>query len=209
MHLPGWEDVSLPDLVESRLGLPATLENDGDAAALGEWTHGAGRGARDLVYLQVSTGVGSGLVLDGELRRGSELGHVTAEEDGRVCPCGKRGCLETVAAGWALARDGRDAKAVIDAARAGDAEAGAVVARAFAALGTALANVVNLLAPEVVVVGGGVAQAADLLFPALERGLERGVVPHLRGGTRLEAAQLGADAPLVGAAVAAHRSTAG
>ncbi len=215
MHVDAWEGVALPELVSSRFGIPATMENDANAAALAEATFGAGRDAGSVLYVQVSTGIGAGLVVGGRLHRGrggaGELGHVVVDPAGPECACGNRGCLEAVAAGWALARDARrigagpDAKALIAAATAGDGKARAVVTAAFATLGVAIANAVNLLDPDVVAVGGGIAQASGILGPALEAALAAHVLPHLRDPGRLVFAELGGQAPLVGAAVAADR----
>jgi glucokinase len=215
MHVGAWSGVGLPELVARRFGLPAVMANDADAAAVGEATFGAGRDASTVLYVQVSTGIGAGLVIDGRLHRGrggaGELGHVVVDPDGEACACGKRGCLESVAAGWALAGvarrlgTGSDAEALIDAARGGHPRARAAVDAAFSALGMAVANAVNLLDPDRVVVGGGIAQAADVLLPALGAALGEHVVPDLRDPERLVLSGLGTRAPLVGAAVLADR----
>jgi glucokinase len=216
MHVDAWEQTALPDALSRRFGLAATMENDANAAALAEARCGAGRGVRDLLYVQVSTGIGSGLVFAGALHRGrggaGELGHVVVDSNGPPCVCGKRGCLESVAAGWAIARDGElaavglDAEEVIAAARTGDEAASRIIERAFSALGVAVANAINLLDPERVVLGGGIASAEDLLLPHLHATIAEHVVPHLRDATRLVRSQLGPDAPLVGAAIAADEN---
>lgn len=219
MHVKAWENVPLTELLSKRFHLPAVVENDANAAALAEWLFGVGRGKRSLFYIQLSTGIGSGLVLEGELYRGaggaSEFGHLVVDPDGRECVCGQRGCLESVAAGWAIARDGRallqaipgtspvDAELVMDQARAGISTARQIVARAFSAIGVSLASAVNLLDPELIVLGGGMAAADDLLYPWLQLELDRHVLPHLRSHVRLELSKLGANAPLIGAAVVA------
>lgn len=230
MHVRSWEGAELPERLSKRFGLPAVMENDANAAALAEAHHGAGVGASSLLYVQASTGVGAGVVIDGRVFRGrggaGELGHVVVDPDGALCGCGKRGCLESVAAGWAIARDANqaltgstraselrglantraaalDAEAVIEAARRSDKLARELIARAFAALGVAVANSINLLDPDVIVLGGGMIRASDLLLPAIESELAEHVVPHLRDPSRLVLSHLGPDAPLVGAAVAA------
>ena len=181
--LPGWHDVPLAAMLGERLGLPVRLENDGNAAALGEWRFGAARGVRSLVFVTVSTGIGGGVVVDGHLlhgRRGmaAEIGHMTITGEGEPCFCGAVGCLEAVASGTALGRraaratapgdgsalrrlsgdadpSGRD---VIEAARAGDPLALALVEEEGRWLGIGFTNLLHLYAPEVVVVGGGIAQ---------------------------------------------------
>jgi glucokinase len=219
MHISAWENVPLPKLLSEQFQLPAAMENDGNAAALAEWLYGVGRGSHSLFYVQLSTGIGSGLVLEGELYRGAggaaEFGHVVVDPDGPQCSCGQRGCLESVAAGWALARDAHaflaarpgvssmDAEFVMEQARAGDFAAKQIVARAFSSVGVSLASAINLLDPDLIVLGGGMVKANDLLLPWLHVELDRHVLPHLRSHARVELSKLGADAPLIGAAATA------
>lgn len=218
MHVDAWDGAGLSEALSDRFRLPVTIENDANAAALAEATFGAGSDAGVVLYVQISTGIGAGLVVDRAIYKGrggaGELGHVVADANGSLCGCGNKGCLETVAAGWALAREARrvldapssstDARALVEAARRGEQPAQEIVARAFSALGTAVADCVNLLDPDVVVIGGGIARAWDVLSPVLEDELERHVVPHLREPRRLAQSQLGSHAPLVGAAIAAE-----
>jgi glucokinase len=229
MHVGAWDGAALPSVLSERFGLPAFMENDANAAALAEATHGAGAAAAVVLYVQVSTGIGAGIVIDGALYRGGggggELGHVLVDADGPLCGCGKKGCLESVASGWALARDaqrllrdappdtelarlGREnaeasAETLVDAARKGDEAARAILQPAFSALGIAIANCVNLLDPTRVVLGGGIANASDVLVPIVRAMLAEHVVPHLRDPDRLVPSSLGAHAPLVGAALVA------
>jgi len=171
-NLKGWRDVPLRGMLEERLGRPVVLENDANAAAVGEWWCGAGRGSRHLVYVTVSTGVGGGLVLDGRLYRGAtdtagEIGHVLVDPEGPVCSCGRRGHLEGIASGPAIARwvqerirEGRpsvlatgrpfSAREVAEAAEAGDALAREAFERAGRYLGWTVAGLLNLVNPEVV-----------------------------------------------------------
>jgi glucokinase len=229
MHVSAWDGASLPHALSQQFGLPAYMENDANAAALAEATHGAGPRARVVLYVQISTGIGAGLVIDGAVYHGrggaGELGHVVVDPDGPICSCGNRGCLESIASGWALARDaeralrdapnnselGRlktqhanaNAESLITAARRGDQAARAILDPAFSALGTAVANCVNLLDPDLVVLGGGVANAPDILLPIVQAKLAEHVVAHLRDPHRLRLSHFGAHAPLVGAAVVA------
>jgi glucokinase len=229
MHVRAWEGMALPDALSDCFGLPAFMENDANAAALGEATHGAGAGARVVLYVQISTGIGAGLVIDRVLYCGrggaGELGHVVVDPHGPQCVCGNRGCLESIASGWALARDAecalRDpapgseldrlkredaepsAEILIRAARRGDETARAIVQPAFSALGTVIANCVNLLDPDLVILGGGITGAPDVLLPPMQASLSEQVVHHLRAPGRLVSSRLGPHAPLIGAALVA------
>jgi glucokinase len=192
-NMPGWHELPLAARIGAAFGCPAVLENDANAAGWGEFVAGAGQGARHLVYLTVSTGIGGGLVLDGRLYRGAtgsagELGHIVIDPAGPVCGCGARGCLEALASGTALAREGQaaatdgrspmlgrvaterevTAEDVADAAAAGDAAARSIIAAAADALGQGLSDFVNIFNPDVIVIGGGAAKiGAPLLDPAV------------------------------------------
>jgi len=216
MHVGAWEGIPLPARLSAILGLPAAMDNDGNLAALGEWTFGARRGVRSLLYIQVSTGIGAGWVLEGQVYRGQglagEFGHLTVMPDGPRCSCGKRGCVESLASGWALARDGQarlggepppDAEQVLVAARAGNPVAQAIVRRAFTALGQGIAAAITLLDPELVVLGGGVARAEDWMRPLVMMALADYLPPMLQGRTRLEFSPLHGSETLLGAALLA------
>lgn len=214
-NLRGWGDEPLRERMAAALGMPARIANDADCAALGEWAFGAGRGCRHLLYVTVSTGVGGGLVLDGRLWTGTgsagEIGHMPVDPDGPACGCGRRGCLEALASGPAIARRyaalaGLDAVpaavAVFAAARAGDVRARQAIEEAGTALGRALGGVVNLLGPERIVIGGGVgAGGADLLLPPLERALDATAFPLPRSRLTLRVAERRGEAGLLGAAM--------
>lgn len=193
-QLPGWRDVPLVRIMSERLGAPVILGNDANAAALGELVFGAGRGMRHLLYITVSTGIGGGLIFDGKPyggARGSagEIGHTVVDPAGPVCPCGNHGCLEILASGTAIARraeavaargdspalaeaksrEGRlTASLVAEAAEAGDLPAREIYAEAGRFLGLSLGNAVNLLSPEMIVIGGGVTRSAPLFMPQAE-----------------------------------------
>lgn len=225
------ENLPLRDLVSERTGLPAFLDNDANVAALAEHLYGAARGARNALMLTVGTGIGGGLILDGQLYRGAsgagaELGHMTIEVDGPPCQgnCPGRGCAETMASGTALGREGQvaakrepdsalgrllgaggevDGKAVTVAAQEGDATAIGVFDRVGKNLGVALANYANIFEPEVIVVGGGVMAAGDLLLePARAELGARALSPM--SGTPVVPAELGEDAGMIGAAAMAR-----
>jgi glucokinase len=219
-NLPSWDRAPVRDVLEAALGLPVGLENDANAAALAEWRFGAGRGARDLVFLTMSTGVGGGLVLGGRLYRGlfsaaGEVGHIPVEWDGEPCACGQRGCLEAYVGGaaWAkrLARVTPPASAVarlaggaaearpehvIAAARAGDAFALAELARFNHYLARGLVPLVFALAPERIVLGTIAVAAGEALCLAPVRDeVRRRVWPFLAPHVRIEASTLGEDLP--------------
>lgn len=204
MHVPGWEGAPLADWVERDLGLPCAVANDGDAAALAEQRYGAGKGAGVLLYLTVSTGIGGGIAIGGRVFRGArafagEIGHQLLDPGGPPCACGRHGCLEALACGPAIARAAgmADARAVTEAVQRGDAAARAAWDRAMAWLGVGVANAANILNPDLVVIGGGVAQAGDLLFTPV-----RAVVAArcLDPAMRVEPAALGGQTGLFGGA---------
>jgi len=193
-NLPGWNTVPLATLLQEQLGPPAFLENDANAAALGEARYGAGQGARHLIYVTVSTGIGGGLILDGQIYRGAdgaagEIGHVTVDEQGPLHSCGMNGCLEVMASGTAIARMANEAveagrsQALADlksaargelsalqvkeATEAGDPVAVEILATAGHYLGVGLAGLINIFNPNVIVIGGGVTHIGPrLLNPA-------------------------------------------
>ncbi len=203
--LPGWDNVPLVDIVSTALDRPAAVENDATAGALAEWWYGAGRarGVRNLVYMTISTGVGGGLVLDGALYRGSagnagELGHLTVDYLGRQCGCGRRGCLEAYASGTNIAVRAREALAtgessslsdrqtitsrdVAEEAAAGDPLASRIWDETTAILASAVANILDIFNPDLVVLGGGVTRAGDqLLGPVRAGGIAQAMPPAAR-----------------------------
>lgn len=218
-NLPGWTGTPVGRTLRDRLGLPVTVENDGNAAAYGEWWAGAGRGAGSLVVLTVGTGVGGGVLLDGRLRHGGrwragELGHLIVQAEGVRCNCGQTGCLEVYASGTAIARLARearpgwdaDAPAVFAAAEAGDALALAVLRRSTRFLAAGLVSIANLFDPERILIGGGVAtqpRYLGLVLDALADPLVVGTRGFDTGGLAL--ASLREAAGAVGAAGLALR----
>jgi glucokinase len=219
-NLPGWDAVPLREWLESALGCPVELENDANAAALAEWRFGAGRGARHLVYLTMSTGIGAGLILDGRLYRGvragaGELGHVQLEWDGEPCACGLRGCAEAYLGGGALERrlrrtapaesrvaalaGGRERatpESWLAAAREGDAYALQELARYNHYLGRLVALAVFAFAPERVVLGTIPSAAGDALcLDPVRRQVAETTWPHVARDLRILPAALGARLP--------------
>jgi predicted NBD/HSP70 family sugar kinase len=187
------------------------VDNDANLGALAEAAFGAGRDAGDLIYLKVSSGIGAGLILNGRLYRGSgglagELGHVLVDPDGIVCRCGNRGCLETVAATGALVdrlrgSHGEDltVQAMLDGARAGDAGCRRVIHDAGRALGQVVATLFNVLNPELVVMGGHLAQAGDLLLAGVRESVARAALPETSREAGVVAGVLGDRAQVLGA----------
>lgn len=215
------EDIALGDVMGERFGVPAAVENDGNAAALAEWQLGAGRGAETMLILTLGTGVGGGVVLDGALYPGwAELGHVVVVADGPPCQgnCTGRGHLEIVASGNAADRAaqqlwGGDATAelLVERATAGAADAIEALAGIGHVLGIAIGSFVNIFGPEIVVVGGGFGiAAAEFLFPAaLEAARRETTVDAAKDSFRIVRAELGTDAGLIGAGLVALEALAG
>jgi glucokinase-like ROK family protein len=209
--LPGWIGMTAETEMRRRLDIPVMVDNDANLGALAEAAFGAGRDAGDLVYLKVSSGIGAGLILNGRLYRGSqglagELGHVLVDPDGIVCRCGNRGCLETVAATGALVdllrrSHGEDVTVqdMLDAARAGDLGCRRVIHDAGRALGQVMATLLNVLNPELLVVGGDLAAAGDLLLDGMRESVSRAALPEASRGAELVAGVLGDRAQVLGA----------
>jgi glucokinase len=222
INIPAWRGFPLRDRVAAMIpgipgapGVPVQLGGDGVCMALGEHWRGAGRGARFLLGMVVSTGVGGGLVLDGAPYAGrtgnaGHVGHVVVDQHGEVCTCGGRGCVETVASGpwmarWARARGwsalpGAGAKELADAAATGDPVAILAFRRGAGALGAMIASVAAVCDLDLVVIGGGVAKSGPLLFDPLREALADYARLDFLAGLRVVPAELGGEAGLVGAA---------
>ena len=223
-NLPGWRDVPICRYLEERLGVTTRLENDAYAAALGELVYGAGRGCRHLIYMTVSTGIGGGLIIDGRLYRGAtgvagELGHTTIEPDGPLCGCGNRGCLEALASGTAIAARGKElvaqggsallarlaqeqgeltAETVSRAADQGDIACQGIIQRAGYYLGIGLASYVNIFNPEVIIIGGGLTKAGELLLAPARAEMAARAMPEALRAVQLKMAELGDYAGVMG-----------
>lgn len=224
-NLPGWRDVPLAERLGARFGVPVLVGNDANLAALGEGRFGAGRGHRDLVYLTISTGVGSGIIVDGELLLGSagvaaEAGHILLDPSGPPCGCGANGCLEVYASGTAIARqaatllaEGASSRlaahpgdltaAVVAAAAAdGDALAREVLSLAAEALGFGIVTLLHLFNPSIVILGGGVSFSGPLWWDTVRATVWKRARPIYLRDLRIAPAALGDDAGLYGAAAA-------
>jgi len=223
----GWRNFPLRDLISNAVGLEAELDNDANAATLGEWWQGAGRGVSSLVGVTLGTGIGGGIVLDGEVYHGAsdaaaEIGHMTIDSTGRKCACGNYGCLEVYASGPAIARravEGLEAgvnsllddlvegdrsritaETVYEAIIAGDEFAVEVMGEAAKFLGTGVANLINVLNPEMVVIAGGVTRAGDYLFNPLRTEVRRRAFRESAESCRIVSGELGDMAGVIGAA---------
>lgn len=224
-HSPnlGWRNVPLGEMLRERLSVPVFVDNDANLAALGEHKRGAGQNESHMVYVTVSTGIGGGLILDGRIYHGEaggagEIGHMTLDPDGPLCSCGRRGCLEARASGTAIAREARElvargggsglrrlvpesitAQVVAEAARQGDGEAAAILRAAAVNLGRGLANVITLLNPRLVVVGGGVMDSGPGFLATAREEAARLTYGPAWERVSLVPARLGADSGVVGA----------
>lgn len=219
-NISQWEGVNWASGISLRLRLPAFVQNDATAAAIGEWMFGAGRGSRDMAYVTVSTGIGSGIIAHGQPYAGvdgnaGELGHVVVEPNGPLCQCGNHGCLEALASGTAMARraeemrDGSDflkgrgrltAEDVFSGLSVSDSVCRQIVDDAAQYLGLGLSYLVNLLNPECIVVGGGVmAHSGDAFFERVEKAMRQYSMKELVAPAKLVRAGLGDQSGLVGA----------
>jgi glucokinase len=229
----GWKSVPLLDMLRRLTGRPVWIENDANAAVLGEYWLGAGAGVSDLVMITLGTGVGCGIIADGKVIRGAdgfagEFGHTKVEtKTGNLCVCGKRGCLETTSSGLAMVRKAREAiqrgeqtlltemsgkgetvKDIFDAAKRGDPIASSIVREAAFYLGVAMANLANLLNPRKMIIGGGISAAGTFYLSLIEQSFQQFALDVVRRNTAIVPAQLGNDAGVLGSAMAAKRSTA-
>ncbi len=214
-NLPGWHDVPLKQMLETKTGYECLVEHDANLAALAEYRRWTVRAVAHFAYVTVSTGIGAGLVFDGHLYRGGtgsagEFGHMVAVMDGPLCRCGNQGCLDAVASGSAIARmAGADsAEDVARAAAAGDEPSRLVLAVAARHLGIALGGLINLLNLDAVALGGGVFGAGDMYWDSVMAAVAEASFVSTRQHCRFTRAQLGGDQGLVGAFELAHHCLA-
>jgi len=230
--LPGWYDIPLRGIVEEKYKVKTFLINDANAAILGEHRFGAGKGANNLIYITVSTGIGGGIIIDGRLYFGSsggagEIGHTTVDVNGPRCNCGNIGCLEVLASGTAVAREairrtshgekssltemveGKTgnitAEKVSLAAQDGDPLALEVISKAASYLGAGMVNLVNIFNPEIIIIGGGMAKIGDLLLDPIRQVVKERAFRLPAQAVRIVPAQLGDDAGVFGAAIFAFQ----
>lgn len=225
-NLPWKGVIPLAQMLTDRLGIPASLTNDANAAAIGEMTYGAARGMKDFIVITLGTGVGSGIVVNGQLVYGhdgfaGELGHTTIRrQNGRLCGCGKHGCLETYASATGVARTAREylettkeasslrnldpkeitSKDVFDAAQSGDTLAKKIFEETGAILGEAFADFIAFSSPEAIILFGGLTKAGDLIFDPVRKNMESNLLPIFRNKVKLLHSELNeSDAAVLGA----------
>ena len=221
-NLESLDHFALKSALKRRFQLPVLLENDANAAAVGEMWLGAARGTRDVICITLGTGVGGGIILDGKLCSGTggsagEIGHISLDPfGGPPCKCGNNGCLEMYSSATAIVRMARErlsdfpdsvlqgqcltAKTVYDAGKGGDALALGVFKTGGDYLGVAIANLINLLGPEVIVIGGGAANAWDLFESHMREQINKRAFPSLSRTVKIKLAECGDNAGLLGAA---------
>ncbi|MFT5376672.1 MAG: glucokinase [Candidatus Latescibacterota bacterium] len=232
-HVAGWEDLGLSTLIEQELHIPAIVENDANVGALGEYVFGVGQGSRYMVYYTISTGIGGGIIIDGQIYRGGdgnagEFGHGPILVDGPLCDCGNRGCLESLCSGKSIGDRAQEAVAmhsrkgavlrgmagpgnaitariVFTAARAGDKLAQEIVEQTCEFLGMSMATTMNSLAPDMIVVGGGVSKAGKVLLNPLVVQTRRFLMPVHRPHLKIRLARFSSRSVIMGA-VALGRS---
>lgn len=223
----GWRNFPLRDLISNQMGLDATLDNDANAATLGEWWQGAAKGVETVIGVTLGTGIGGGIVIGGRVYHGAsdvagEIGHMTIDSTGRKCNCGNYGCLEAYASGPAIAAraiegliagstsllpdmvggelDRITAETVSEAIVAGDAYSADVMRETASFLGTGLANLINVLNPHMIVISGGVTRAGDHLFQPLRAEVRKRAFREASEACRIVRSELGGMAGVIGAA---------
>lgn len=225
-NIPGWVNVPIADIMEKEFVIPTRVDNDVRTAALGELNYGAGVGCQNLVCITVGTGIGSGLVINGKLVRGAsnaagELGHIKLNmEGGPLCGCGDRGCLEAYASGPSIVamaeeyiKGGKSTRyrelanpditpyIVSVAAQEGDPVAKQIFRIMGEYIGMGLTSVVNLLNPEKIIIGGGVAEAGDILLEPIRQTIQKRAMTIQKGAVEIVPAQLGNNAGVIGASL--------
>ncbi len=235
-NLPGWRNIPLRKILKDSLGVPVYLTNDANAAAFGEYLFGAGQNTANLVYITVSTGIGGGIIINGEVYEGisgaaGEIGHMTIDINGPPCNCGSNGCLEILASGSALAREARrhvkagesmaileasggdldriSAETIFQAAQQGDRLAGKLIQQTGRYLGVGLANLVNIFNPELIIVGGGLSNMGEHLMGPARDVMQERAYQVSANAVRIVPALLGNDSGLIGAAAWVRRQSAG
>ncbi|NXY94077.1 ROK family transcriptional regulator [Streptomyces sp. BR123] len=209
--LPGWAGINPRQELSQRLGVPVYVDNDANLGALGELVWGSGRGVKDLAYIKVASGVGAGLVINGQIYRGpggtaGEIGHITLDESGPVCRCGNRGCLETFAAARYVLPllqgthgPGLTMERVVELAREGDPGCRRVIADVGRHVGSGVANLCNVLNPSRVVLGGSLADAGELVLAPIRESVGRYAIPSAARQLSVLTGSLGSRAEVLGA----------
>jgi glucokinase-like ROK family protein len=226
--MPGWDRYPIRGTLEKKWGRQVSINNDAEMGVLGEWASGAGRGERDLVFIKVGTGIGAGLLIDGQIYRGvsgsaGEIGHLTIDENGPLCACGNYGCLEAVAGGRAIAQQAQQAvkeghrttlshfhptesitaRDVAAAARRGDLLAQQILTKAGTHIGIAIAGLVNMFNPGMIIIGGGIAQTGDIILEPIRQAVQRRSLPAATRIVRITTSMLGRRSSSMGAVIQA------
>jgi len=225
--MPGWDRYPIRTSLENMWGCPVTLNNDAELGALGEWAYGAGRGEKNIAYIKVGSGIGAGLILNQQIYGGTtgaagEIGHLTIDENGPLCNCGNHGCLEAFAGGHAIASQGQllvqsgkrtllaelplekiTVYEVAEAARRGDLPAQEILRRAGTFIGIAIAGLINLFNPSIVIIGGGVAQIGDIITTPIRQAVRERAMHASEQSVRITTGMLGRRSLLIGAIVQA------
>jgi glucokinase-like ROK family protein len=222
--MPGWNNFPIRETLQQKWECPVLVNNDAELGALGEWAYGAGRGEKNLAYIKVGTGIGAGLIFESKIYHGTtgsagEIGHITINENGPKCSCGNSGCLEAFAGGKAIAsraqeelRKGRrsqlvglgdlyqiSAKDVIKAAKRGDLLSQQIITETGSYLGIAIAGLVNLFNPSIVIIGGGISSSGDLLLDPIREAVANRSLYAAGNVVRISAALLGKRSTVMGA----------
>jgi len=235
-NLPHWNNVPLRDMLVDRFKMPAFVINDASAAALGEHRLGAGKELNNLIFITVSTGIGGGIIINGELYNGTdgcagEIGHTVVQLDGPECSCGRRGCWESLASGTAIARMAKEglrsgeksilldmtygviddvrAETVAAGARKGDALCKRVINQAACYLGIGLGNLVNIFNPQMIIIGGGVSAMGEMILRPARRSMKEHAFKLPASTVRVVRVGLGTDSGLLGAAIYAQLMAGG
>src|SRR3989338_8027299 len=221
-NIPGWKNIPLRRIIQTQLKLPVFIDNDVNLVALGEWKLGAGKGYKNLVCITLGTGVGGGLVLNGELYRGEgfvagEIGHIPLNEDGPACNCGGTGCFEryvgnhilTAKAAKIFSKKNIRIEDVFDLANRGDARAVRFWRETATHIGNALVGGINLLNPRLIVIGGGVANNYKFMEKTIQKVIRRRAMKIQRNMVRIVRARLGDEAGILGAHILVKESILG
>jgi len=228
-NLPTWRNFPIVDLVKKRFGVTIAFDNDANAAALGEFYDGAGRGFKDIFYVTISTGIGGAIILNGKIHHGTsasagEIGHAVVKYDGIFCRCGTRGCLETIAAGIHIARRAKEklaaenasfdgtkieditARTVVEAVKKGDRIALEIWDETVKFLAIGIGNAITTIAPQAVILGGGISMSGEVLFEPLQRYLVENVHMLPIEKVKILAASLGSESGVCGALILAQQA---
>lgn len=222
--MPGWNNFPIRDYLSKKLGKPVLVNNDAELGALGEWAYGAGRGEKNITYIKVGTGIGAGLIFENKIYHGTagaagEIGHTTIDEKGPQCTCGNFGCLEALAGGYAITQKASSAlesgkrsllkekmnshkitaKDVIATAKMGDLLSQQIISDAGKYLGIAIAGLINVINPAIVIIGGGVSASGDLLLDPIREAVSNRSLFASFSTVRISAALLGKRATGMGA----------